>query len=119
MAGWKFPSLKKIAIGAIGAFFLVQILSLVISALFTSIPVFQGGTAILLMLLAIGIMTLFVVGTSVDELKKKESLVFVVIVFALIGLAYWKLPDIVPDIFSISPQTSYTIQQMIGRVVGG
>jgi hypothetical protein len=71
------------------------------------------------MFLAVGIMSLFVVGTNLEKLERKNSLVFVVIVFGLIALAFYKLPDIIPQIFSISPEISRTIQNTIGSIFGG
>lgn len=113
------PSLKTIVIGVIAAIFLVQIISLLISVAFPSVPTLKGGMAILLMFLAVGIMTLFVVGTNIENLQKKNSLVFVVIVFGLIALSYWKLPDLIPQIFSIDPDISQVIKQTIGSIFGG
>lgn len=116
---FKFPSLRNVVIGFVGAFFGVQILSLIISSVFTTVPVLQGGSAILLMLLAIAIMTLFVIGTRVDMLRTKETLVFVVIIFGLLAVAYWKLPETFPQIFTIDSTTSQAIRQTLGSIMGG
>lgn len=116
---FRFPSLKEIAIGFIGAFFILQILSVVISSIFPIVPLFKGGNVILLMLLSIAIMTLFIIGTNIEELKKKETLAFVVIVFGLLGLAYWKLPEYLPILFSISPDASIVVKETIASIFGG
>jgi hypothetical protein len=115
----KLPSLKTMAVAAIGGFFLIQILSLLISSVFPDVPLLKGGPSILLMLLAIAIITLFIVGFRVDELRRKENLVFIFIVFALVAVAYWKLPEYFPQLFSIAPELSETIKQTIGSVLGG
>lgn len=117
--GFEFPSLKNVAIGVIGTLFLIQIISLLVSAVFPAIDVVKGGNMVLMMLLAVGVMTLFVVGTNVERLQKKESLVFVIIVLGLIALAYWKLPTLLPQIFSIEPEISQAIKNSVGSIFGG
>jgi len=119
MVSWfKQLTLKNIMIVLVGGFFSIQISSLLISSLFPSIPILKGGPAILLMLLAISMITLFIIGFKVDELRKKENLIFIVIIFALVGLAYWKLPEFFPDLFNINPAFSNTIKQTIGSIFG-
>lgn len=113
---FKFPSLKNIVFSIIGALFLIQILSLLVSLIFPTVQVLSGGVIILLILLAVGVMTLFVIGTNIDELKRKESLIFVILVLGLIILAYWKLPTILPQIFTIEPGISQAIKNSIGSI---
>lgn len=111
-------TLKNVAIVLIGGFFTIQVASLIISELFPDVPIFKGGPAILLMLLSIAVLTLFIIGIKIDELRRKENLVFILILFALVGLAYWKLPEIFPQLFTIGPDISDTIKQTVGSVVG-
>jgi hypothetical protein len=121
-SGKHLPSLKNVVIGAIGAIFLIQIISLIISALFPSVAVIKGGVAVLLMILAVGIMTLFVVGTNItqfDATKNKTTIIFVVIVLGLVAVAYWQLPILLPQIFSIEPGISQTIKNTVGSIMGG
>ncbi len=112
-------SLKSVAIAVIGALFLIQILSLLISQIVPSIQILRGGNAFLLLLTAIGVMTLFIVGTNLEQLKQRETLIFVVLVFGLIALAFWKGSDYFPMLFKISPEVSNTIKQTIGAILGG
>ena len=111
-------TLKNFMIALVGGFFVIQIVSLLISSTFPTVPILKGGPAILLMLLAIFIITLFIIGFKVDELKKKENLLFIVIIFGLVALAYWKLPEFFPELFSIDPLYSDVVKQTIGSVVG-
>ena len=117
-SAFKQFSIKNLMIVLVGGFFVIQIVSLLISTTFPSVPILKGGPAILLMLLAIAIITLFIVGFKVDELKKKENLIFIVIIFGLISLAYWKLPEFFPNLFSIDPTYSNAVKQTIGSIVG-
>ncbi len=119
MVNFKIPSLKKVTIGVIGAFFLIQILSILVTKVFPNVPALKGGAAVLLMFLAIGIMTLFIVGTNIEQLRKRETLIFVIIVFGLIGVAYWKLPEYIPEIFTIEPTISNAIKSNMASIVGG
>ena len=115
----KFPSFKSIGLAVIGAFFLVQSISLLVSSVFTSIPVFRGGYIILIMLLSVGIMSVFILAINIEELRNKNNLIFIIIVFGLLALAYWKLPDYFPQIFGIDPSISAIIKNSIGSIFGG
>lgn len=117
--GWKMPKFRDVAIGFIASFFGFQILSLVISSIFPSVPLFKGGAAILIMLLAIAVISLFILGIRYDELKTKENLLFVVLVFGLTIAGYYFLPKYFPNLFSISPDVSLTIKNTIGSIFGG
>lgn len=110
---------KKVIIAFIVGIFGIQILSLLISAIFPSVEVIKAGNSLLIMLVAIGVITLFNVGFSVEKLKSKENLIFVIIVFGLIGLAFWKGPEYFPELFSISPDFSNTIKSTLGSIIGG
>lgn len=115
---FKLPSLRNVAIAFIASFFGFQIISLILSTLFPSIPLFQGGPAILIMLLATAIISLFILGLRYDELKK-ENLIFVILVFGLTIAGYYYLPNYFPQLFSISPDVSNTIRQTVGMIFGG
>ena len=122
MVNFKMPTLKNVVIAVIGAIFLIQIISLIISALFPSVAVIKGGVAVLLMILAVGIMTLFVVGTNInqfDATKNKTTIIFVVIVLGLVAVSYWQLPILLPQIFSIEPGVSQAIKNSVGSIMGG
>ena len=112
-------TLKNVAVTFIGGFFLVQIISLLLNQFFPDIPLLRGGQALLLILLGIAVITLFIVGFKVDELSRKENLVFVIIVFALVALAYWKLPEFFPQLFSIDADISNSIKEVMGSIFGG
>ena len=109
--------MKNTVIVGIASFFAVQVISLLISSVFTSIPVLKGGPAILLMLLGVAVIALFILGLRFDELRKKENLVFIVIIFGLVGLAYWQLPEKFPQLFSIDSSISNSIKQTIGSII--
>lgn len=115
----KFPDFKTVVVGFIAGIFLIQILSLLVSAIFPSIGVIKGGTALLLMTVAMGVIGLFNVAFSVEKLKSKENLIFVVIVFALIFAAFYFGPTYFPQIFSIDPNISQSIKQTVGMIFGG
>ena len=112
----KFPSLKEIFVGTILTFFLVQIISVIISSIFPSIPQIRGGMAILLLLVLIGMIALYNIAFDLQKFGK-EQLIFVLIVFGLIALAFWKGQTYFPDLFSIAPDISYSIKQTIGSII--
>jgi hypothetical protein len=115
---FKLPSLRNVAIAFIASFFGFQILSLIVSTLFPSVPLFQGGSAILIMLLAVAIISLFILGLRYDELKK-ENLIFVILVFGLTIAGYYYLPQYFPQLFSISPEVAASVKQTVGIIFGG
>lgn len=115
----KLPDFKTVVIGFIAAIFLVQILSLLISSIFPSVEIVKGGNAILLMAVAIGVIALFNVAFSVEKLKSKENLIFIVIVFGLIFVAFYFGPKYFPQIFSIDPNIAYSIKQTVAMIFGG
>lgn len=112
----KFPSLKEIFAGVVISFFLVQIISVLITSIFPSVPILRGGNAILLMLLSIGIIALFNIGFNLGDFKK-EQLVFIIIVFGIIAFVFWKGQDYFPNLFSISPEFSNSIKNAIGSII--
>lgn len=114
----KFPPFRTIALAFIAGFFAVQIVSILVSTLFPSIPLLQGGPIILIFLLGIAVMSLFILGIRYDELKK-ENLIFVLLIFGLLVAAYYALPKYLPGLFSISPETSEVIKNTIGNIVNG
>lgn len=115
---WSFPTLKSIFAGSIIGFFIIQIISVLISNIFPSVPLLKGGMSILLILLAVGLIALFNIGFNFEKFDRLQ-LVFILIVFTIIGLAYWKLPTIFPNLFSISPEVSNAIRNSIGSIFGG
>lgn len=115
---FKFPQLKTVIAAVVATFFLVQIVSLLINSVWPSVGIMKGGPAILLMLLCVAIISLFVLSLNLEELKRKENLVFIIIVFGLVALAFWKLNDFFPQLFSISPEFSETIKQTVGSILG-
>lgn len=112
------PSFKTVAVSFIAGIFLIQILSLLISEVFPSVPILKGGNAILLILLSSAVITLFVISFKVDQLKRKETLIFLIIIFGLVVLAYWKLPEFFPQLFNIDPSFSNAAKQAIGSIIG-
>ena len=109
---------KQIGLALILAFFTFQIGSLIISTLIASIPIFHGGAAIILMLFSVAIMSLFVLAINIEELKRKENLIFIILIFGLLVAIYYFLPKYVPSIFSISP-VSEVIKKAVGEIFTG
>lgn len=90
---------KKILQGAGISIVILQIASLVVSAII-NIPVLQLGNAILLILLASGL-TLFVeTGFKLNQMNRWDFVRLFVYVGVLVAL-YIYLPDLYPDIFGI------------------
>lgn len=115
---FRLPSLRNVALAFIASFFGFQIISLILNTIFPSIPLFKGGATILLMLLAVAIISLFILGLRYDELQSK-NLIFVVLVFGLTIAGYYYLPNYFPQLFSISPDASFVIKQTVGSIFGG
>lgn len=116
---WKMPSLRNIALAFLAGFFGIQVVSLIISSVFPSIPILKGGPAILIILLGITVLSLFILGIKFDELKSKENLIFVALLFGLLLVVYYYLPQKFPQLFSISPATASTIKQTVGQIFSG
>lgn len=117
---WKLPPnfLKKAIIAFVVSIFAVQIVSLGINQFFPSVPLFKGGTIVLVMLLCVAVISLFVLAINLEELKRKENLIFIVIVFALLIAGYYFLPKYLPQIFSIDPTFTNSIKSSIASIFG-
>jgi len=105
--GFKLPPdfYKKVIIGFIAGLFLIQILSILATEVF-GLPIIKGGNALLLLAVAIGVVALFNVAFSVEKLKSKENLIFIIITFGLIFIAFYFGKTYFPQIFSIEPLSS-------------
>lgn len=118
-SGWlKNLSFRNVALAFIAGFFLLQIGSLVISALFPSLGLFKGGPIVLVILLGIAIMSLFILGIRFDQLDYKRNLIFVILIFGLLIAAYYFLPQYVPQIFSAN-SLNEVIRSTISSILGG
>lgn len=115
----KALSLKNIIIALVGTFFLIQIGSLLLNQVFPSIPLLKGGTALLLILIAAAVISLFVLAINLEELKRKENLIFIVIVFALVIAGFYYLPKYFPQLFSLSPEVADSVKSTIASIFGG
>lgn len=112
----KMPNLRDIIIGFIAGFFGLQIVSLILSSIFPTIPIFRGGPIVLIFLLGISIMALFILGIRYDQLKTKENLLFVLLIFGLLVVAYVYLPRYLPQIFSISPELTNSVKSTLNSI---
>ena len=112
-------TLKKIIIALVGTFFLIQIVSLLLNQVFPAIPLLKGGTALLLILIAAAVISLFVLAINLEELKRKENLIFIVIVFALVIAGFYYLPKYFPQLFVISPDMATAVKSTVGSILGG
>lgn len=108
---FKMPSIRDIILAFIAGFFGLQIVSLTISYFFPTVAVFKGGPIVLIFLLGIAIMSLFILGIRYDQLKSKENLIFVVLIFGLLVAAFYFLPQYLPQIFIISPDVVNSVKQ--------
>ena len=114
---FKLPPFKTIVLAFIAGFFGIQICSLILSSLIPSLEIFKGGPIVLIFILGIAIMSLFILGIKFDEFKK-DNLIFLLLNFGLLIAAYYFLPKYLPQIFSISPEVSNTIQSTMGAILG-
>ena len=105
------------------AFVVIQGISFVLSEL-DVFPIIKGGWFLLLILTLITLTTLFTLGKNITQLEIKKNLVFIVLVFGLIILAFVYLPTYLPQIFSSASidigetvrESSGTIGQNIGAI---
>jgi len=114
---WKNLTLKNIIITLVVGFFGIQIVSLLLTQVF-GIPILKGGQALLLLLVLVGIISLFVLAINLNDLKKKETLIFVVIIFGLLLLAFWKLEFYFPQLFSINPEIARLLKLGVAQIFG-
>ena len=115
---FKLPKFRDVGLVFIGGLFGFQILSLLASSLFPSIPLFRGGSILLILLVGIAFLSLFILGIKFDELKNRDNIIFVLLTFGLTIAAYYFLPKYAPSIFSISQEISSTIKNVVGSIVG-
>jgi len=115
MGFWSNLTIRNVAVTIISTFFLFQIASLIISSIFPSIPIYRGGSAIMLMLLCTALISLFTLSIKLTDLRK-EQLIFIIIIFGAVGGLYFYLPDLFPNLFSISPEASATLKQVVGQI---
>lgn len=111
-------TLKGIIIALVGTFFLIQIGSLLISTVFTDVPLIKGGAALLLILIAAAVISLFVLAINLEQLKQKENLIFIVIVFGLVIAGFYYLPKYFPQLFAISPDVANAVKSTVGSIFG-
>lgn len=108
---------KKVIIGIISGIFLLQILSILATQIF-NLPIIKGGSAILLLAVAIGVIALFNVAFSIEKLKSRENIIFILVVFGLIFVAFYFGPKYFSNIFSIEPNISNSLKNTIGSIFG-
>jgi hypothetical protein len=112
-------TLKNTIIAVIGVFFLVEIASLLLNSAFPTIPLIKGGTALLLILVAAAVISVFVLAINLEQLKQKENLIFTIIVLGLVVAGFYYLPKYFPQLFSISPGLPIEIKSTIASIFGG
>lgn len=82
-------------------FVALQIVSWLISST-TDIPIIKGGPMLFLFMVVILFVTLFSIGKNIDTLNLREEGLFILLVYVTIFILFIYLPDIVPEIFSVS-----------------
>ena len=81
-------------------FILIQGLSWILSSVSPEIPLLRGGWFLFLMLIAIVVVTSFIVGKNIWQLDFKKDGIFIFLVFIAVTLLFLILPEVVPKIFS-------------------
>lgn len=81
-------------------FLAVQLISWIASEYFEDIPILKGGPMLLLFLVIIGITSLFILGRRLGQLDLKKDLLFILLIFGGIVVAFIFLPQVIPQIFS-------------------
>ncbi len=99
------------------AFAIIQGLSWVLSEL-DIFPIIKGGWFLLLMLVVIGLTTLFTLGRGITQLELKRNLLFILLIFGIIIASFIFLPKYLPQIFSTSGiEFGATIKQTMISVI--
>jgi len=96
------------------AFVVVQGLSWLLSEL-DIFPILKGGWFLLLLLVVVGLTTLFSLGKNVTQLEIKRNLLFIILIFTAIIAAFIFLPDYLPQIFSIQ---SLEVREFLREIIG-
>jgi len=96
------------------AFVVIQGISWLLSEL-DIFPIIKGGWFLLLLLVIVGLTTLFSLGRSITQLEIKKNLLFIILIFGAIIVAFIFLPDYLPQIFSIQ---SLEIREFLQEVIG-
>lgn len=95
-------------------FVVVQGLSWLLSEL-DIFPIIKGGWFLLLLLVVVGLTTLFTLGRSITQLEIKKNLLFIILIFGAIIAAFIFLPDYLPQIFSIQ---SLEVKEFLREIIG-
>jgi len=100
------------------SFVAIQITSWVLAEL-DIYPLIKMGWVLLFFVSIIGIISLFILGRKIGELKLKEDGIFILLIFLAIVAAFLFLPDYLPQIFSsYSIGISETIKKSAGVILG-
>lgn len=99
------------------SFLTIQLVSWALSEVM-DYPLLKMGWMILLFLVVIGVITLFVLGKNITQLTLKKEGLFMIIIFAIIILAFIYLPNIIPQIFSTqSLEIGEYVKGIIGTII--
>ncbi len=107
--------IQKFFIALLLGFLAVQLISWIASEYFPEVEMLKGGPMLLLFLVIIGIISLFVLGKRLGQLDLKKDLLFILLVFGAIIVAFIFLPDVIPQIFSAS---GYEIREFLRETIG-
>ncbi len=99
-------------------FLAVQLISWTASEFLEEVPLLKGGPMLLIFLVIIGITSLFVLGRRLGQLDLKKDLLFILLVFGGIVVAFIFLPQVVPQIFSTRGlEMGEYIKQIINTII--
>ena len=110
----KTLDVKKLFIVLLLSFLALQLLSFVLSEM-GYMEMLKGGPMLLLFLVVIFLVTLFSLGRNINQLTLKKDGLFILIIFALIILAFIFLPRYIPSIFSTS---GFEIREFLREQIG-
>jgi len=84
---------------------------------YTDFEMLKMGWILFLFLIVSALVSIFVLGKKIGSLNKQD-IIFIIIEFLAVAGLFWKLPDLVPQIFSTySIQISEVIKESVGSII--
>ena len=117
MAKINIDPLKFFQVVAI-SFILIEILSWLLSSISPSIPLLRGGWVLIIFAVIILLTYLFSLSLNISQIQLKRDIPILIIILGVIGLLYFFLPQIVPQLFSIGGSTYQGVRDFLVNGVG-